>query len=88
MKKEVKVEVKEEMDGDYGPVLYVFINGVRQHRFVAQRNDKSYNEDLVQVLKATIAQLHFDNEILAVEVRELYDLRSNIRKVLSSVGVR
>jgi hypothetical protein len=80
MKQEVKIEIKKELDGDYGDVFYVWIDGKKQQRFITEKSG-----DREHLLKATMADMHFHIKDLEQRLKECAELAHHVRQMLRLV---
>ncbi len=79
-----KIEIREEMDEDFGPCLRVFIDGYPRQPFV-KRNLQNAE---VELLKHTLADLYWESHRNDKELEELKTFKSTFRKLCSMAGFR
>lgn len=83
MSKEATVKTVEFVDGDYGDCLRVEINGKKLFNTFVIAKEKGSE---MMVLRATIAELFFENERLKAQVEEASEFKSVFQKLLKLAG--
>lgn len=79
----MKVEIVKFQDGDFGDCLRVEVNGEKLFNTFIVANEKNSE---VLLLKATLAEIFFENNDLKEQVKEAREFKSTFQKLLKLAG--